>query len=208
MPILRRESGDRSAPVLPRILRELQKVQGRTGALLQNREGSGRGMEQKKLIIHGRLPGLNEFIAENRRNYHAGAKLKKEYQWLVEMSAKNCLKNWRPQGPVRMRYQWYEKNKKRDKDNIAAGGRKIIQDALVEAGYLKNDGWNEIVGFSDDFFIDPDDPRIEVDIVPCTKVQTNVFDIVEEHEHCHVQVLKNSITGEISVGWYEEGEYD
>ncbi len=37
-------------------------------------------------------------------------------------------------------------------------------------------------------------------------VETGIFDIVEEHDHCHVQVLKNSITGEISVGWWEEKE--
>lgn len=117
-----------------------------------------------KLTIWGTLPGLNEFIDANRRNYHAGAKLKKEAQYLVELSAKKCLKRWKPAGPVFMRYVWFEPSKRRDKDNIAAGGRKIIQDALVESGYLKNDGWNDIVGFSDEFRIDKKEPRIEVDI--------------------------------------------
>ena len=36
-----------------------------------------------------------------------------------------------------------------------------------------------------------------------TVVQTNIFDEVEEHENCTVQILKNSITGETSVGWWE-----
>ena len=40
----------------------------------------------------------------------------------------------------------------------------MIQDALVECGVLQNDGWKNIVGFSDDFFVDPKNPRIEVDI--------------------------------------------
>lgn len=117
-----------------------------------------------KLTIWGTLPGLNEIINENRRNYHAGAKLKKEAQFLVEMSARKCLKKWRPAGAVWMHYTWIEPNRKRDKDNIAAGGRKIIQDALVATGYLRNDGWNDIVGFSDEFRIDKKDPRIEVEI--------------------------------------------
>lgn len=117
-----------------------------------------------KLTIWGQLPGLNEFINENRRNYHAGAKLKKETQYLVVTAARKCLKRWRAERPVWMHYTWIEPNRKRDKDNIAAGGRKIIQDALVEAGYLKNDGWNDIAGFSDEFRIDRKDPRIEVDI--------------------------------------------
>lgn len=117
-----------------------------------------------KLTIWGTLPGLNEFIDANRRNYHAGAKLKKEAQFLVVMAARKCLKRWRPDGPVYMIYRWFEPNKKRDKDNIAAGGRKIIQDALVEAGVLKNDGWNDIAGFRDEFYIDKKEPRIEVEI--------------------------------------------
>lgn len=118
-----------------------------------------------KLTIWGTLPGMNDFIGENRRNYHAGAKLKKEAQFLVVTAARKCLKKWKPSGPVWMSYRWYEPNRKRDKDNIAAGGRKIIQDALVEAGYLRNDGWNDIKGFSDEFFIDKKEPRVEVFII-------------------------------------------
>lgn len=38
------------------------------------------------------------------------------------------------------------------------------------------------------------------------ELETGIFDIVEEHDHCHVQVLRNSITGEVSVGWWEEKE--
>lgn len=38
---------------------------------------------------------------------------------------------------------------------------------------------------------------------PKNKIETNIFDIVEEYEDCTVQVLKNSITGECSVGWYK-----
>lgn len=39
-----------------------------------------------------------------------------------------------------------------------------IYDALVQAKVLKNDGWKNIIRFSDDFYLDPDNPRIEVDI--------------------------------------------
>lgn len=117
-----------------------------------------------KLVIMGTLPGLNDFIEANRRNYHAGAKLKKEAQYFVEISARKALKRWKASGPVFMHYVWFEPNKKRDKDNISGGGRKIIQDALVSAGYLKNDGWSDIIGFSDEFQVDKKAPRIEVTI--------------------------------------------
>ena len=34
-------------------------------------------------------------------------------------------------------------------------------------------------------------------------VETNIFDVEETHYNCTVQVLKNTITGEKSVGWME-----
>lgn len=34
-------------------------------------------------------------------------------------------------------------------------------------------------------------------------VATNVFDECEIHENCTVEIWKNSTTGEISIGWYE-----
>ena len=34
------------------------------------------------------------------------------------------------------------------------------------------------------------------------KVEANLFDIVEEHHDCTVQILKNSVTGERSFAWY------
>ena len=37
----------------------------------------------------------------------------------------------------------------------------------------------------------------------------NVYDECERHENCTVEIWKNSRTGEISIGWYEnKGESD
>lgn len=36
-------------------------------------------------------------------------------------------------------------------------------------------------------------------------INVNVFDGVEIHENCTVQILTNSMTGETSVGWWENG---
>lgn len=115
-----------------------------------------------KLAIPGILPGLNEYIDAERRNKHMAAKMKREAQHVVEMCAKRQL---RPvKGPVWMKYTWYERNRRRDKDNISSFGRKVIQDGLVKAGILKNDGWAQIEGFSDEFRVDKKHPRVEVEI--------------------------------------------
>ena len=39
-----------------------------------------------------------------------------------------------------------------------------------------------------------------------THIETNIFDIEETHPNCTVQVLRNSVTGEVSVGWWKNGE--
>ena len=39
-------------------------------------------------------------------------------------------------------------------------------------------------------------------------IETNIFDIEEIYPNCTVQVLKNSVTGEISVGWWKNEEDD
>lgn len=35
------------------------------------------------------------------------------------------------------------------------------------------------------------------------KVSVNLFDEMEVHENCTVEILKNTATGQISVGWYK-----
>lgn len=90
--------------------------------------------------------------------------MKCEAQAVVEICAKKQLRGFRPAGLVRMKYTWYERNKRRDKDNISSFGRKIIQDGLVQAGVLPDDGWEYIDGFSDDFWVDKKNPRVEVEI--------------------------------------------
>lgn len=64
---------------------------------------------------------------------------------------------------VTLAFVWYEPNQKRDKDNIAFA-KKFILDALQEAGTLTGDGWSQVVGFSDEFHVDKENPRIEIEI--------------------------------------------
>lgn len=34
-------------------------------------------------------------------------------------------------------------------------------------------------------------------------IETNLFDHVERHKNCTVEILTNSVTGEQSIGWWE-----
>ena len=117
-----------------------------------------------KLVIPMKLGSLNEYIGACRRNPYQGAQLKRRDQKSVEVYIRSQLRGTRLKKPVRMLYRWYEPNRKRDLDNISSYGRKIIQDSLVNCKVLANDGWKEIVGFSDEFYIDKKSPRIEIEI--------------------------------------------
>lgn len=115
-----------------------------------------------KLTIPGTLPNLNDYIAAERTNRHKGAKMKADNGNIVSAAIRQCMRGVRIDKPVFMEYTWIEPSRRRDKDNISSFGRKVIQDALVSAGVLKDDGWKHIVGFSDKFEVDKENPRIEV----------------------------------------------
>ena len=65
---------------------------------------------------------------------------------------------------VDLNYHYFELIS-RDKDNVSAYARKVVQDSLVLAGVLDNDGWKNVHNSSDEFDVDKDMPRIEVTIV-------------------------------------------
>ena len=121
-------------------------------------------MSAYKLIIHGTLPGLNEYTVASRANRYAAAKMKKKVQSIIAAAIYECLPNVHIERPVRLAFTWYEPNKKRDKDNIAFA-KKFIFDALVENNVIPNDGWKNIDSFSDSFKVDAQNPRVEVEIM-------------------------------------------
>ena len=90
-----------------------------------------------KLIIPGKLPGMNEYISAERTNRYEAAAMKREAEKLVIYAARSSLRGWKAKGPVMMHYLWVEKDR-------------------------KNDGWNDIVGFTDSFGVDKGNPHIEV----------------------------------------------
>ena len=114
------------------------------------------------LVIKGKLSNLNDYITACRTNHYKGASVKKKNETIVKCAIYEQLGRLRIKGRVYMKYRWYEPNRRRDLDNISSFGRKVIQDALVETRVLENDGWKNIVGFSDEFYTDTENPRIEV----------------------------------------------
>lgn len=121
--------------------------------------------------VPGTLPGLNDYLKAERKftrrggtAHSVGNDMKQENQMLICNAIRLQLKHLKIQKPVHISYRFYEPNRRRDLDNIAGVAHKFIQDSLVRCGVLENDGWDQITGFSDAFFVDRHNPRIEITI--------------------------------------------
>lgn len=118
-------------------------------------------MEQL-LIIKGALPGRNESEKAARTHWTVGAKLKKEYTELVMWECK-AQKIKPVQEKARVEVTFYEKDMRRDSDNVF-GGLKYILDGIVNAGILKNDTRKLVDLYINPVQLDRQNPRIEIKI--------------------------------------------
>ena len=121
-------------------------------------------MKVHKFTIPGRLDGMNEIIAANRKSPYTGAKEKRKQQDICKHAIRADKVRPVLKYPVHIVLNWYEKNAMRDSDNIAAA-KKFIMDALQETKTIRNDGFKEIKSFGDLFYVDKKNPRIEVVII-------------------------------------------
>jgi len=117
------------------------------------------------------LPNLNDYIKADRvmirhagHCFSQGNEMKQSVQRYVQACIRCDLKDLVIKSPIKIKYCFYEPNKRRDKDNVAAFAMKVIQDALVKEGVIKNDGWKEIDSFECLFDVDKENPRIEVEL--------------------------------------------
>lgn len=115
------------------------------------------------LVIYGRLPSMNEYTKACRTNKYVGAKMKTDAEKKVTASIKEQIPDVHYDKTVELNFKWFEKDKRRDLDNICVA-KKWILDALVSNGTIKADGWRGVIGFTDTFYVDSENPRIEVEI--------------------------------------------
>ncbi len=112
------------------------------------------------MIIPGRFPSLNDYIAAERRNRHIAAKMKRdETKRVADIAANSDMPTF--QKPVHVYFTWVEPNRRRDIDNIAFA-HKFILDGLVDAGVLNGDSQKYVTGFVDLFRVDKDNPHVSI----------------------------------------------
>lgn len=108
-------------------------------------------MNKYVIEIPMKLPSLNEYINKCRYNRYAGNYMKQQ----IQKDLSYYFKDLPELNKVKINFYWYEKNKRRDLDNICFG-KKFILDALVNLGKLKDDNRKNVCGFTDSFYYGDD----------------------------------------------------
>ena len=123
-----------------------------------------------KFILQGEYCTLNEYSDANRTHYRYGASIKKaetnravmelgnQFTWTTPYTGEE---SYAPKSVFK--FTWYRKNRRTDPDNIAFA-KKFILDAMQEVGIIENDGWSQIAGFIDDYKVDKNNPRVEIEL--------------------------------------------
>src|SRR3989304_166589 len=93
--------------------------------------------------VFGKFPTLNE-VLQSARNGFAYNKVKRNWEARIVRATFQIPRFER----VRLFYKLWERDKRRDPSNVAAVAVKFIEDALVKAWVLPNDGWGVIEGYS------------------------------------------------------------
>lgn len=129
-------------------------------------------MDAQKITILGEMTDLNSYIGAINGNRYSGNQVKRSETKRAADEALSCRARPIESYPVVIVYRWYSKNKRKDVDNISFA-KKFINDGLVAAGVLKNDSQKYVSGLVDKFYVDKENPRVEVIIFPADSLSTD-----------------------------------
>lgn len=123
-----------------------------------------------KLIIPGQVKGANELLngryydKRSRRYYN---KVKRENDALCVKAIRSSRSLWKVKirNPIIIDYQIFARDKRHDRMNLFFGIDKSFEDALQKTRIIKNDGWDDVLNTTHSFYIDRENPRIEITIM-------------------------------------------
>ncbi len=104
-------------------------------------------MVPRTLVIRQRMPNLNDVIEKCKTHWSSYGVFKKKWAQTVTLYAREQQFPAIAE-PAFFEFEFGEPNRRRDPDNFTGGAQKIIFDALQDAGLLKNDGWEQVLGIS------------------------------------------------------------
>lgn len=117
-----------------------------------------------KFVIQGRLDDLNKYIDACRTNPYKGAKMKRDNEKICMFYIKQAKVKKVENYPIKVKIDWYEKNRRRDVDGIQFA-TKFILDSLVKMKIIENDSQKYVNEIEHHVYIDRNNPRIEVSLI-------------------------------------------
>ena len=133
-------------------------------------------MSRARVVISvpGPMPSLNDLeAARGRVRRLCGGKRANAYNdlkrsWMGRICLlcdAHKLAQQAGEGPCTVALTAYEPDRRRDPDNVLAGARKIILDALQQAGVIAGDGWRHIAPpFVERWDVDARNPRVDAEL--------------------------------------------
>ncbi len=126
------------------------------------------GADQIQFYLKGKTPDLNDlidaakvgrtFVSKKGKLQRSSLYSKKKKLWTNFIATQVRELGIKPfKTPVFIHFTWSRKNRRTDPDNISSAGRKVILDGLVKAKVLENDGWKQITGMMDIFYVGEED---------------------------------------------------
>ena len=144
------------------------------------------------LRIPGRLPGLNELLAgkaSQKNGWNAYNALKQRWYGQIRMLAQAA--RIEAIGPGYFTLVFSEPDRRRDPDNLAGGGIKLIFDSLVGAGVMKGDSWAHVLGFVSYWVHTPGEAGCLVHHGDALLTKDDALSLLEkENEHAYQQDRK------------------
>lgn len=104
------------------------------------------------------LVGMNWY---RNAHYLVSNKVKSAYHCMVYKQLNGLTFN-----KIKLEYRVYVGRRNTDGHNIRAVIEKFFLDGLVEGGHIKDDSIDYVVGDTSYYFLDKENPRIEITIVP------------------------------------------
>ena len=104
------------------------------------------------------LVGMNWY---RNAHYLVSNKVKEHYHGLVSRALGKQYFN-----KIKLKYRVYVGRKNTDGHNIRSVIEKFFLDGLVEGGLIKDDSIDYVIGDSSYYFLDKENPRIEITIIP------------------------------------------
>ena len=119
------------------------------------------------ITIYGFDSGLNEvfngvYFDYQQKRIVNPVKKKNDETMIKQLRFRSDLREIKT--PIVIHYAFYVKDKRRDRMNIASAADKSFEDALQKVGFIKNDGFNDVLNATFEFHVDKDNPRIEIKI--------------------------------------------